>query len=409
MREKCCWGLSRSVLLVLLGGLISAIGSGATIPYLFVFLQRDSGFTPGIVGILLSVRALGALFGSLVGGSCVDRIGVQRAALFWLISSAAFTLLLLLMLDPYVAAVILALYGVTGSALSVALGALLGQVATAEERSRAFSLRYTLGGAGGALGAGLASLTLSFLPVHGYAALYGLDAASFIVMALIVWRRVKIRPLAECRPKEGSPLIAREWRSGYREVAADKAMRWLCVTVVLVVAAGSCQLQIAVPAIAINMKVPASELGWIFVVNMLTIIVAQYPIERVCRSWRRSTSMLTGIGLMAVAWGAIAMASEAGLFVFVMAAAIFAIGELLLAPVLAVVANELAPDRLRGRYNGILVLASTGGWLIGTALTGSLLGMRFIYAIFPVLVLLLIAAGSTAVGLRRSCSSALVS
>jgi len=52
---------------------------------------------------------------------------------------------------------------------------------------------------------------------------------------------------------------------------------------------------------------------------------------------------------------------------------VFGIGEALLAPSQAALINDLAPDELRGRYNGLYALAWTTGLAIGPALAGAAL------------------------------------
>jgi MFS family permease len=54
--------------------------------------------------------------------------------------------------------------------------------------------------------------------------------------------------------------------------------------------------------------------------------------------------------------------------------AVLAIGETMISPALAPIVNDLAPDHLRGRYNGAFVLAYTTGFMVGPALAGG--GLR---------------------------------
>jgi MFS family permease len=49
---------------------------------------------------------------------------------------------------------------------------------------------------------------------------------------------------------------------------------------------------------------------------------------------------------------------EAAVALLLLAAAVFALGETLFAPVWSTLVNELAPDHLRGRYNAL----SACGW-----------------------------------------------
>src|SRR5262249_9989627 len=59
---------------------------------------------------------------------------------------------------------------------------------------------------------------------------------------------------------------------------------------------------------------------------------------------------------------------------FACAMAVLALGETMVSPSLGPIVNDLAPDQLRGRYNGAFVLAYTTGFMIGPALAGG--GLR---------------------------------
>jgi MFS family permease len=60
--------------------------------------------------------------------------------------------------------------------------------------------------------------------------------------------------------------------------------------------------------------------------------------------------------------------------VFASAALVFALGETLLSPSVAPIVNDLAPDRLRGRYNALYTLAWTSGFIVGPLIAGAALG-----------------------------------
>jgi MFS family permease len=392
-------GLPGAVRLVLAGGLVSAVGSGATVPYLFVFLQQGRGLGTGLAGALLTVRAVGALVGSVPGGAWADRLGVHRASLLALAAAAVSTAGLLAVRGPVVGVLVLGVYGVVGSVLGTALKALLGQITPETLRQRTFGISYALGNVGGAGGALLAAVVLGAWPGSGYGVLYGVDAASFLVLAVVVWRWVPART-ADPAPVRATLEVTREPVGGYREVLGDGAMRWLCVLTAAMVAAGYCQLHVGLPATAAARHLPAAGLGWVFAANTTAVIVLQALLQRASRTWRRSTCLIVGSLVMAAAWLLVAAAPGAGMWGLAAAAAVFAGGEVLLAPVLGVLVNALAPAALRGRYNGAHTLAWTGGWLAGTALTGLLLAAHQGGLLFPAFVLLLVLAAATGIRVR---------
>jgi MFS family permease len=52
---------------------------------------------------------------------------------------------------------------------------------------------------------------------------------------------------------------------------------------------------------------------------------------------------------------------------------VFGLAESLLSPTLSAIVNDLAPNDLRGRYNGVAAIGWTTGFFIGPAVAGALL------------------------------------
>lgn len=369
--------LSPFVRWTLFGSLMSSLGSGATFPYLFLYLQQGRGLSSTVVGLLLAIRAVGTFIGSWAGGRMVDRWGVRRVTLLTLTTASASTLALLAVSDAATGAVVLMFYGLTSAALGTALHALLGTVASPSERPRVYSLRYVLGNIGGIGGAVLASLTLMVYPVHGYSVLYMVDAASFGVLAVIVWRYKDIGPATvkeSHRPQAGRSLLN------------DQPMRWLCFSLFFVVAAGYCQLGVAVPAFISEESLPDSLIGWTVAANMITVILVQTPARKISSRFRRTSVMLCGIAAMLATWLLMCAVPAVGTSALVVACCVFGIGEILLAPLMVALVNDMASAGTHGRYNGAYSTAWNAGWMAGTGGTGLLLAICAPRSILLVLV-----------------------
>ncbi|MFD6826463.1 MFS transporter [Streptomyces sp. NPDC060085] len=395
-RGSGCSGLPGVVWLVLAGGLVSSVGSGATLPYLFVFLHQDRGLDTGLVGGLLTAQAVGAVAGSVIGGTGSDRLGVSRFAVLALTAAAGSTTALLLVHGALAGILVLGLYGIVTAALSTTVGALLGYVTPDGLRRRVFGISFAAGNTGAAGGALLASLVLETWPASGYALLFGMDAASFVILAVLVWRWVP-RPKA---PGNATVPAPRREKVGYRAVFRDRSMRWLCVVTAVMVGAGYCQLQISLPAVATARDLSAAGLGWVFAANMLAVMTLQAPLQILTRRWRRTTCLAAGVLTMAIAWLLVAVRPESGITGLAEAGIVFGMGEVLLSPVLSALVNDLAPPAMRGRYNGALALAATSGWLAGSALASLILVAGREALLFPVFVVLLVLATVAGLQLR---------
>jgi len=74
------------------------------------------------------------------------------------------------------------------------------------------------------------------------------------------------------------------------------------------------------------------------------------------------------------------------------------LAETLLSPTFAAIVNDIAPEPLRGRYNGLSTLAWTTGFLIGPAIAGTTLGAHHGTAL---LLGLITACAAAALGAAR--------
>jgi MFS family permease len=140
--------------------------------------------------------------------------------------------------------------------------------------------------------------------------------------------------------------------------------------------------------------------------------VLQFAVLRVLRGRRRTTAIVAAVVTIACAWCVAIAAAHAGggtaaIVGFAVAMVVLALAETLLSPSLAPIVNDLAPDRLRGRYNGVSVLAYTTGFTIGPVLAGVGLTIGDGTDYFA---LLAVACGVTALGavaLRRRLPAAI--
>jgi MFS family permease len=184
-------------------------------------------------------------------------------------------------------------------------------------------------------------------------------------------------------------------------------MRGMLVLVGLLFAAGYAQYNAAMPAYATGLGgVTASAVGIAVAANAVTVVALQLFALRAVGHWRRSRAIAVTAGTWAVAWLVVLLAGTVGggpvaVAGFALGMAVLGVGETLLSPSLMPLVNDLAPARLRGRYNGACALACTGGWMLGPLLAGTAFaagaGRAFIVALAAVCA----AAGAGALVLER--------
>jgi MFS family permease len=190
----------------------------------------------------------------------------------------------------------------------------------------------------------------------------------------------------------------------YLSVLRAPAMGTLCTLMFVSAFVGYAQLNSGMPAYARAIgEVSTRGLGLAFAANTLVIVLLQLLVLQRIEGRRRTRVIV----LMAVVWaGSWALLGATGAFpgtwaatFFVAAcASVFALGETLLQPTMPAIVNDLAPEHLRGRYNGLSTLAWTTGFLLGPAIAGVALDAGVGSTLFSGLV----AAGLVAaLGARR--------
>jgi MFS family permease len=350
---------------------VSAVGSGLTLPFLLVYLHQVRGLGLGEAGLALSMVALAGFAGNPVGGSLVDRIGGRVTLVAGLAFSAAGSMYLTFVTEPWQAYAATATLGFGLAVIWPARTALLATVVPAERRSSAYGLAHGAMNVGLGAGALLAAVIVDTSSIGSFQALYLLDAASFLAILPIVARL--------SLPGTEAEQTAAAAAGGYRLILRDRAFRRLWVLTALIVGFGYAQYSAAFPAFATGVAgLDPHQLALCFAANTAAVAVAQLPVLRALRGRRRTSALAFAFAATGIAWaivlaGGNAPSPAAAATVFSVAMVALAVGETALSPSAPALANDLAPDALRGRYNGVYTLAWTTGFAAGPAIAGAVL------------------------------------
>jgi MFS family permease len=252
------------------------------------------------------------------------------------------------------------------------IDSLLAMTVRPEQRSSAFAVRYATMNAGFGTGALVAAALVDFDSPGRFQLLYLLDAASFVafIPLLLLLRGIGNR----LEPETGAPP------AGYRAVFRDRVFLRVAALTTLLCAAGYAQMNSAFPAFATGPGgISAGALALVFAVNTFIVCFLQLPVLRLAQGRRRTAALVLVFVLFAAAWAITLGAGALETFVaavaaFALAEAVFATGETAVSPSLGPMVNDLAPDRLRGRYNAVNTLAWTTGFIIGPLVAGFALG-----------------------------------
>jgi MFS family permease len=391
--------LPRRAWIVLGGDLVSAIGSGMTLPFFVVYLHRVRGIDLRIAGLALATIAIASFAGNLIGGSLADRFGPRRALVAGLLASTAGASWFAFVHSVPAAFGAAAVIGLGASVSWPTLDALLASTVEPRQRSAVFSLRHATFNAGLGIGTVAAAAIADFSSPGTFQLLYLSDAALFLAFIPVL---LGLRGVGEAVPDPAPG------GGGYRVVFADRAFVRVWLLTALLVTIGYAQYQASFAPFAIGTGgISAHALAIAFAVNTIGVTVFQLFALRLLQGRRRTTALALACLLIGASWGVTIAAGHAGSYTaavvgFAAAMAIFAVGETLVSPSLGPLVNDLAPDRLRGRYNGVFTLSWTTGFAVGPAIAGVGLGIRGGTPFFVFLTALCLLGVAAAIRLRRS-------
>ena len=160
-RPRLVPALPRPAWVVLGGDFANSVGSGLTLPFLFVYAHQIRHLSDGVSGLVFPTIALASLVGNPLGGALADRWTPRRALMAGLAIAAAGSAALAL---ARTVAELFAAAGLLGLGVALiwpARDALLASLAGPAARSAVFAARHACLNAGLGLGALAAATVVS--------------------------------------------------------------------------------------------------------------------------------------------------------------------------------------------------------------------------------------------------------
>ncbi|MDF3290684.1 MFS transporter [Streptomyces silvisoli] len=366
---------------MLVGTLLSAVGRGLTLPFLFIYLTEVRGLSGTFAGLVIGWSGALSLVLSPVGGALIDRFGARRVVLPCLVAEAVGTGSLAFVHSAPAAFAAASLIAVGNSAILSGQSVMLASLTAEEERQRTFGLQFTLLNLGLGVGGLVAGAMVSTSQPVTFQILYVLDAVSFLAPVLVLLALPGVgNPVGSGRDSEA----ADDGRSsgGYLALLRDRPFRRLTLFLLVITTCGYAQIQVGFSAYSVGvLHVGPRIVAWALAGNTVVIVASQLLVIRLLHRRSRSAVLAAVGATFAIAWLALGVGGFVAADHRILAAlsvtacaAIFGIGETMLSPVLPVVTNALATDELRGRYNSISSMIFGVSGVIGPVTAGPLLG-----------------------------------
>jgi MFS family permease len=363
---------------ILLGTLLSAVGRGLTLPFLFIYLTDVRGLTDAQAGLVIGWFGAVTLALSPIGGTLIDRFGARRVVLPCLLVEAVGTASLALVDSVGSAFAVSTLIAVGGSAVWSGQSTILASLTGEAERQRVFGLQFALLNLGIGVGGLISGAVVDIARPVTFQAIYLLDALSYLTPMLILLTL----------PHVGHRLVAagaaggERSTGGYLTVLRDRPFRRLVLFGLVLTTCGYAQVEVGFTAYSVRVvEVTPRVVAWALAGNTVMIVVSQLLVIRRLEG-RSRTGALAAVGaVFAASWLVLGAAGLVGRDNALAAAlgvaacaAIFGFGETMLSPVMPALTNALATDELRGRYNAMSSMIFGISGVVGPVTAGPLIG-----------------------------------
>jgi len=356
------------VLTLQVGGLVNAFGNGMVIPFMFIYLHNVRGIGLGLTGLIVAAHAVVSIVAGPIFGSQIDRFGGKRMlALSLAILTVGYAGYALVEV-PWQGFLVAIVSGIGVGGFWPSQSTLITGLTPRDQLPSAFAMQRVVMNLGIGLGALTGGLIATTSSPETFTVLFLLDAVTFLVYAFVMYALV---------PEPDLRDSGHAGRTGsYREVLRHRPFVAVIALNALFIFAGFSGFDV-LPVYAKNEGgLSETQIGLLFLVNTLVIVLTQLPIARLARG-RRRMPMLALFGLLwAGAWllvpiaGAVA-SPETAFLVLVVVMVIFAVGQCLHGAVAAPLAADLAEPRLMGRYMALNALSWQIGFALGPALGGA--------------------------------------
>lgn len=356
-----------------IGVCLNAIGGGMTLSLLLVYLHDMRGFTNTFGGLLLAYGSIVSIVASTPMGALVDRIGPKRVMIGGLILNSLASLSLSQTNTHLQAIAAITLINIAGQAIWPSQSVILTRLTPEKDRSKIFAFNFMLLNLGLGLGGLISSLIIQRGDLLSFQIMYWVDGCTFLVYLLIVLTvhgdEVNKYVADIDKPQQGS----------YRELFAITPLMLLGIAGIILFTFGYGTIQAGIPVFATQfLGLSPKWLGIIFGVNTASIVIFQPIVMRVLERYSKYTALIAIGFIWALSWLLVGISPYLTLFTSGIALSIsqlvFAVGEMVQAPTIPTLANELAPEHIRGRANAWMSLQWSVSGVLGPAITGLMLG-----------------------------------
>tara|TARA_R110002096_G_scaffold215310_8_gene403086 strand:+ start:13526 stop:14683 length:1158 start_codon:yes stop_codon:yes gene_type:complete len=337
-------------------------------PFLVLFLT-DQGLSKESAGFGMACVGIGGLGAGWLGGYLSDLIGRRKTIAISMIGGGFFAISLYLatiyatQLGGYWATFVAAgLYGLVRGMYHPASSSLVADIVPPKNRVAAFALlRFAIN-----LGFALGMMLGGHLAEISFLILFLLDTTTSVIFGIAAVFFL--------------PQGIRSERSQASWIPALKVMKGSRAFLLVFINAGILAIVFVQmgSSFAVHLRDGNYGLklyGWLMAFNGLLIVFLEMPIS----AWTRrfSAPHMIALGSLLAGLGFATNAFAVTWIGFSLAMFTFTVGEMISMPVQGAYVSQLAPESMRGRFNGAIGFAWSGANVVGPILGLWLLGLGF--------------------------------
>jgi MFS family permease len=351
--------------IVVLVSFIDSLGSHLLFPFFSLYVTQKFNIGMTQAGLILGLWSAFGLVGSLVGGALTDRFGRRQLILFGLVFSALSSLSLglansLAILYPLSIGI-----GFLSNIDGPAYNAMVADLLPEKQRSEGFGILRVADNLAWIIGPAVGG----FVASRSFFMLFVIDSALSCLIAVIFFRLItETKPVASA---EKSHETIWQTVAGYRVALRDLAfMAFLFVSLLMLLV--YYQIQNSLPVYLRNVHGFSTEAyGFMLMSTAVLVVLAQFWVTRVTKNRPPFVMMALGAALYAIGFGMFGFISAYSLFI--LAALVITLGEMIVEPISQALAANFAPPEMRGRYMAVFGLSSIIPTTIGPGLAGLIL------------------------------------
>ncbi|MEU9774009.1 MFS transporter [Streptomyces sp. NPDC047968] len=366
----------------------------AILAYMPIYLYDTVGMGGAAIGYVIGGSVLVGTLASVYGGYLADRVTKINLVIALDIAIMALYLSLTVVRDPFTVTAVLILANVASSSMGVAGNALISELVRPENRTKVFSLRYSLQNIGAAAGPFLGVAAVAAGAGGPFVLSVGVIGASLLPLVLFR-RRFLTTGTATAAPAAAAGQEQEgEEEPGFldvlRRLRADRRLAYFTVGGILsIVVYGPLLTFMSQYLVLVEDRDTAYRLvAYVSAANAVVVIGAQYALGSRLKPDTLMKWLTVGTGAFVV--GLLAMSLSTHAAVIVIAVVVFSIGEVIVVPAEFTFIDSIAPEKLRGSYFGAQNLIHVG-IALGPVICGVLL-QHFAPAVMFYVLIALVAA-----------------